>query len=113
MNHCGKDLHSNNCVVVVSNEEDRIVYQKRLLNWAIWRVWSWRARAAGTGWRMDGLIDAGLCMHLAYPAAIRKYQGIKYSGDFAKAAYLAQLLRLGLLAKGYISIHATNTGHVT
>ena len=28
----GIDLHSNNSVVVVSDEADRIVYQRRLLN---------------------------------------------------------------------------------
>jgi transposase len=32
MNYCGIDLHSNNCVVIVSDEDDRIVYQKRLPN---------------------------------------------------------------------------------
>ena len=44
----------------------------------------------------------GYCVHLANPAAIRQYDGLKYSGDFADAAYLAQLLRLGLLPEGYI-----------
>jgi len=32
MNYCGIDLHSNNCVVIVSDDNDRIVYQKRLPN---------------------------------------------------------------------------------
>jgi hypothetical protein len=32
MNFSGIDLHSNNSVVVVSDEDDRIVYQKRLPN---------------------------------------------------------------------------------
>ena len=32
MNYCGIDLHSNNCVVIVSDEEDRILFQKRLPN---------------------------------------------------------------------------------
>ncbi|BCG03665.1 hypothetical protein PPGU19_082330 (plasmid) [Paraburkholderia sp. PGU19] len=32
MNYCGIDLHSNNCVVIVSDENDRIVYQKRVPN---------------------------------------------------------------------------------
>src|SRR6202140_2476295 len=51
---------------------------------------------------VDGLMDAGYRVHLAHPSAIKKYEGLKYSGDFADAAYLAQLLRLGLLAEGYI-----------
>lgn len=33
---------------------------------------------------------------------LSKYEGLKHSGDFADAAHLAQLLRLGLLAEGYI-----------
>ena len=41
-------------------------------------------------------------MHLAHPAAIKKYEGLKHSGDFADAAYLPQLPRLGLLAEGYV-----------
>ena len=32
MKFSGLDRHSNNSVVVVSNEDDRIVYQKRLPN---------------------------------------------------------------------------------
>jgi transposase len=53
-------------------------------------------------WLVDGLMDAGYCMHLANPSAIKKYEGLKYSGDIADAAYLALLLRLGLLPEGYI-----------
>jgi hypothetical protein len=32
MKYCGIDLHSNNSVVIVSDDEDRIVLQKRLAN---------------------------------------------------------------------------------
>ncbi|MFL9989638.1 IS110 family transposase [Paraburkholderia sediminicola] len=51
---------------------------------------------------MDALIEDGYRVHLANPAAIRQYEGLKYSGDFTDAAHLAQLLRLGLLPEGYI-----------
>jgi transposase len=51
-------------------------------------------------WLVDGLMDAGYRVHLAHPAAIRKYERLKHSGDFADAAYLAQ--RLGLLPEGYV-----------
>ena len=47
-------------------------------------------------------MDAGYQAHLAHPSAMKKYEGLKYSGDFADAAYLAHLLRLGLLREGYI-----------
>ncbi len=30
--YIGIDLHSNNSVVVVTDEEDRVIYQKRLAN---------------------------------------------------------------------------------
>jgi transposase len=113
MKYCGIDLHSNNCVVIVSDETDRIVFSKRLPNelgrirealelhreeltgLVIESTYNWY-------WLVDGLMDAGYRVHLAHPSAIKKYEGLKHSGDFADAAYLAQLLRLGLLAEGYI-----------
>jgi len=45
---------------------------------------------------------AGYRVHLANPAAIKRYEGLKRTGDEADAAYLAHLLRLGLLAQSYI-----------
>jgi transposase len=53
-------------------------------------------------WLVDALTEDGYQVHLANPAAIKQYEGLKYSGDFADAAHLAQLLRLGLLPEGYI-----------
>jgi transposase len=113
MKYCGIDLHSNNSVVIVSDAEDRIVFNKRLPNdlgqiraaldahqeelagVVIESTYNWY-------WLVDGLMDTGYRVHLAHPAAIKKYEGLKHSEDFADAAYLAQLLRLGLLAEGYI-----------
>ena len=113
MKYCGIDLHSNNSVVIVSDEEDRIVFSKRLANdlrqigaalephredlagVVIESTYNWY-------WLVDGLMATGYQVHLAHPSAIKKYEGLKHSGDFADAAYLAQLLRLGLLAEGYI-----------
>jgi transposase len=113
MKYCGIDLHSNNSVVIVSDEEDRIVFSKRLPNdlgqigaalqphredlagVVIESTYNWY-------WLVDGLMATGYQVHLAHPSAIKKYEGLKHSGDFADAAYLAHLLRLGLLAEGYI-----------
>jgi len=39
-------------------------------------------------------MDLGYRVHLANPTAIKKYEGLMYSGDFADAAYLAHLPRL-------------------
>src|SRR5215813_10167455 len=113
MKYCGIDLHSNNSVVVVTDQEDRSVLQKRLPNdlgqiraalepycedlvgIVVESTYNWY-------FLVDGLMDAGYRVHLAHPSAIKKYEGLKYTGDFADAAYLAQLLRLGLLPEGYI-----------
>jgi transposase len=113
MKYCGIDLHSNNSVVIVSDEEDRVVFSKRLPNdlgqiraalephredvagVVIESTYNWY-------WLVDGLMDTGYQVHLAHPSAIKKYEGLKHSGDFADAAYLAHLLRLGLLTEGYI-----------
>jgi transposase len=113
MKYCGIDLHSNNCVVIVSDEEDRIVFSKRVANdlrQICGALEPHREEMAGVVvestynwyWLVDGLMDAGYRVHLAHPSAIKKYEGLKHSGDFADAGYLAQLLRLGLLAEGYI-----------
>jgi len=99
--------------VVVSDEDDRIVLQKRLPNdLSLIRSALEPHREELTGvviestynwyWLVDGLMDTGYRVHLAHPSAIKKYEGLKYSGDFADARYLAHLLRLGLLAEGYI-----------
>jgi len=109
----GIDLHSNNSVVVISDEEDRIVYQGRLpndLEKILAALAPHREELAGVVvestynwyWLVDGLMAVGYAVHLANTTAIKKYEGLKYSGDTADAAYLAQLLRLGLLPEGYI-----------
>src|ERR1700680_439004 len=97
---------------MVSDEKDPMMLQKRLPNdlgqiqaalephrdelvgVVIESTYNWY-------WLVDGLMDAGYRVHLAHPSAIKKYEGLKYSGDFADAAYLAQLLGLGLLAAGF------------
>jgi transposase len=111
MKFSGIDLHSNNSVVVVSDEQDRIVYQRRLpndLGQILAVLAAHREELVGVVvestfnwyWLVDGLMEAGYRVHLANTTAIKKYEGLKYSGDAADAAYLAQLLRLGLLPEG-------------
>jgi transposase len=53
-------------------------------------------------WLVDALQAAGYRVHLANTAAIKRYEGLKHSGDEDDAAYLAQLLRLEILPSGYI-----------
>ena len=40
-------------------------------------------------WLVDGLQAAGFKVHLANTTAIKKYDGLKHSGDEADARYLA------------------------
>ena len=53
-------------------------------------------------WLVDGLMDVGYRVHLANTAAIVQYEGLKYTNDDSDARWLAKLLRLCLLPKGYI-----------
>ncbi len=54
-------------------------------------------------WLVDGLMDAGYgSAHLANPAAIKQYEGLKFSDDQHDAFFLAKLLILGILPEGYI-----------
>ncbi|MCX4152382.1 MULTISPECIES: IS110 family transposase [Paraburkholderia] len=113
MNYSGIDLHSNNSVVSVIDETDRVVAEKRLPN-ELAKILTflapWQAELAGVViestynwyWLVDGLQAAGFVVHLANTTAIKKYDGLKYSGDETDARYLAHLLRLGILPTGTI-----------
>jgi transposase len=113
MNYSGIDLHSNNSVVSVIDETDRVVAEKRLpneLSKILTFLAPWQAELAGVViestynwyWLVDGLQAAGFVVHLANTTAIKKYDGLKHSGDETDARYLAHLLRLGILPTGTI-----------
>src|SRR5947208_12978283 len=107
------DLHSTNNVTVVINEQDQVVYQKRLpndLSLIAQQLSSYRASLQGIVvestynwyWLVDGLMEKGYRLHLANTAAIQQYNGLKYTDDHSDARWLAHLLRLGVLPEGYI-----------
>jgi transposase len=107
------DLHSNNNVTVVLNEQDQVVYQKRLpndLSLIAQQLSSYRRSLEGIVvestynwyWLVDGLMEKGHRVHLANTAAIQQYNGLKYTDDHSDARWLAHLLRLGVLPEGYI-----------
>src|SRR5262245_26777654 len=109
----GIDLHANNSVVVLINEQDEVLYQKRLpntLSTILEQVAPYQTALKGLVvestynwyWLVDGLMDAGYHVHLANPAAIQQYDGLKYTDDHSDARWLAHLLRLGVLPEGYI-----------
>ncbi len=111
--YSGIDLHSNNSVVVVTDEADRVVYRRRLpneLGKVLEALEPYRGELVGVVvestynwyWLIDGLQAAGYTVHLANPAKMKRYEGLKHSGDEDDAAQLAHLLRLGILPTGYI-----------
>jgi transposase len=113
MNYSGIDLHSNNSVVVVSDEADRVVCRRRLPNElavVLRTLEPYRAQLAGVAvestynwyWLVDGLQAAGYRVHLVNTSAVKQYEGLKHSDDDSDAAHLAHLLRLGILPTGYI-----------
>jgi transposase len=53
-------------------------------------------------WLVDLLQDNGYRVHLANPAGIQKYSGLKHADDNHDAFWLAELLLLGILPEGYI-----------
>ena len=111
--YCGIDLHSNNSVVVILDEADKVVYQKKLANdlelilqqllvyisdivaIAIESTFNWY-------WLVDGLKTAGYEVKLVNTAAVQTYSGLKHTDDKDDARWLAHLLRLGILPTGYI-----------
>ena len=109
----GIDLHSNNSVVVVLDEQDRVLVEKRVANdlrqiEAL--LAAYREQLVGVVvestynwyWLVDGLQAAGYRVHLANTAAIRQYEGLKRTDDVHDAKWLAHVLRLGILPEGYI-----------
>lgn len=111
--YCGIDLHSNNSYVALTNEADKVVYQKRLpndLSYILKELSPYKEELKGIVvestynwyWLVDGLKEADFQVHLANTSAIQPYNGIKYTDDKTDAIWLSRLLRLGLLAEGYI-----------
>lgn len=111
--YCGIDLHSNNSVIVILDEEDKVVYQKKLSNQltvilqqlsvfkehivaiAIESTFNWY-------WLVDGLQTEGYQVKLVNTAAVQTYSGLKHTDDKDDARWLAHLMRLDILPTGYI-----------
>ena len=107
------DLHSNNNVTVLIDEQDKVVYEKRLpndLGVIAQQLAAYQSSLEGIVvestynwyWLVDGLMDKGHRVHLANTAAIQQYEGLKYTDDHSDARWLAHILRLGVLPQGYI-----------
>ena len=113
MKFSGIDLHSNNSVVVITDETDRVIVSKRMPNVLpeiIELLKPHQSELAGVVvestynwyWLVDGLQAAGFIVHLANTAAMVRYDGLKHGNDESDAINLARLLRLGILPTGHI-----------
>jgi transposase len=111
--YCGIDLHSNNHVVVVIDDEDKRVLEKRLnndLSLTLKALSPYQDTLHGVAvestfnwyWLVDGLQEQGYDLRLVNTAAVQQYDGLKYSDDHHDAFHLAHLMRLGILPTGYI-----------
>jgi len=107
------DLHSNNVMIgIVDQNGQRLQHQKlpcdlqKIVQWlepfkarlkdsAVESTYNWY-------WLVDGLQQAGFPVSLANPAQIEQYAGLKHADDKTDAYFLAELLRLNILPKGYI-----------
>ncbi len=109
----GIDLHSNNNVVTLLDEQDQVIYQRRLsndLSYILSELAPYKEALQGLAvestynwyWLVDGLMEVGYKLHLANTAAVKQYEGLKYSDDHSDSRWLAHLLRLDILPQGYI-----------
>ena len=111
--YAGIDLHSSNNFIGIINEEAKKIYSKRLANnlglilnelkpfqnelrgIIVESTYNWY-------WLVDGLNENGYKVHLANPAAIKQYEGIKHTDDKWDSFWLADMRRLNILPEGYI-----------
>jgi transposase len=109
----GIDLHSNNVMIGVINQDGKRVAQRkldcdlkqvtqfldpfkgRLESMAVESTFNWY-------WLVDGLRARGYPIDLANPARIEQYSGLKHVDDKDDAFHLAELQRLKILPKAYV-----------
>lgn len=107
------DLHSNNGVLAIIDETDRVLKQRRIPNRIeefIKELEPFRLTLQGIAvestfnwyWLVDGLRAKKFPVTLVNTAAIQQYEGLKRSDDQYDAWWLAHMMRLGILPKGYI-----------
>lgn len=111
--YCGIDLHSTNNYLGIYDEEDRAVLSKRLpndLGMVLESLGPYKAELAGIAvestynwyWLVDGLMEHGYRVLLTNPAGNEQYNGLKYTDDRHDSRWLARMMRLGIVATGYI-----------
>lgn len=107
------DLHKRNVYCGLIDQEGKPVYRRRLpadLSMILQALHPYRPQLQAVAvestynwyWLVDGLQAADYPVHLANPAAMQKYSGLKQTDDETDALWLAEMLRLGILPEGYI-----------
>jgi transposase len=109
----GIDLHSNNLVIGIINQEGkRVAHRKldcdlqqvvgfleprrgQLQSMAVESTFNWY-------WLVDGLRAQGYPIDLANPAKIEQYRGLKHADDTDDAYHLAELQRLKILPTAHV-----------
>lgn len=111
--YSGIDLHSTNSYLAIIDENGKRIFKEKLPN-DIAAITETLSLYSGTlegivvestynwYWLVDGLMTEGYTVHLANPAAIQKYSGLKHVDDKHDAFWLAEMLRLNILPTGYI-----------
>ena len=107
------DLDSNNGVLTVIDETDKVLRQKKLANKLelfVNELEPFRATLQGVAvestfnwyWLVDGLRLHQFPMMLVNTAAVQQYEGLKHVDDRYDSRWLAHLMRLGILPTGHI-----------
>ncbi len=107
------DLHSNNSYLGIIDENGKRIFKRKLANdpeSILDALKPYQEDVAGIAvestynwyWLVDLLMAEGYKVHLANPAEIQKYTGLKYADDQHDAFWLTEMLRLGILPEGYI-----------
>jgi transposase len=109
----GIDLHSNNALCGLMDENGRRVlhkklpcdlpailqvlapYKERIAQVAVESTYNWY-------WLVDGLEDHGYPVVLANPARMKQYDGLKHTDDVSDAFFLCELMRLGILPTSHL-----------
>jgi transposase len=111
--YAGCDLHGNSNFLGIVDGQGKRIFKKKLANdldWIEETLRPFKGELVGITvestynwyWLVDGLMEAGYKVHLANPAAIQQYSGLKHADDKHDAFWLAEMLRLGILPEGYI-----------
>src|SRR6201998_4533010 len=98
------DLHSNNNVTWISDEQDRVLHNRRLPNdlpTILRAIEPYRSELQGIAvestfnwyWLVDGLMEAGYKVRLVNTAAVRQYEGLKHTEDEHDAFWRAHAVR--------------------